>query len=74
MNLFHLIKTGEATKGRKYQRATSLATAGFALVAMRGNERATKVAGAVAAGVAIGTGIVHLKGLGKEHNGTTREL
>ena len=41
---------------------------------MRGNERATKVAGAVAAGVAIGTGIVHLKGLGKEHNGTTREL
>lgn len=73
MNLFHLIKTGEATKGNKYQRATSLAAA-FALTAVRGNKRATKVAGLVATGVAIGTGIMHLKGLGKQHNGATREL
>ncbi len=74
MNLFHLLKTGEATKGRKWQRATSLATAAFALTAVRGNEKATKIAGSVAAGVAIGTGIVHLKGIGRRHNGVTREL
>lgn len=74
LNLFHLIKTGEATKGGVYQRTANLVAAGFALVATRGNERATRVAGAVAAGVAIGTGIMRLKGLGKRHDGITRNL
>lgn len=74
LNLFHLAKTGEATKGGMYQRSSNLAAAGFALVAVRGNERATKIAGIIAAGVAMGGGIMHLKGLGKRHNGVTREL
>ena len=41
---------------------------------MRGNKRATKVAGIAASGIAIGTGLIHLKGLGKRHDGLTRSL
>lgn len=73
-NLLHQLKTGEVTKGRKWQRAANLSAAAFALVATRGNERATRIAGAVSTGVAIGTGLVHLKGIGRKHNGVYREL
>jgi len=74
MNAIHLAKTGEVTKGRKYQRATDLATAAFALCAATGNKRLTHISGAIASSIAIATAPANLKELGMKHESGIREL
>lgn len=74
INAAHLMHTGEVTKGGVYQRASNLATAALAVVAARGNESQVKSAGWLAAGVAVATGAMHLKGFGRLHDCEFRRL
>jgi len=67
LNLYHLAKTGEVTKGQDKQRATNLATALFAIAAASGNKKLTHVAGVFASGVAISTIPHYFKKLGQAH-------
>ena len=74
LNLTHLLKTGEVTKGRLNQKATNLAMAGFALTALSGNKKATQITGSIAAGIAAWTATAHLRELGNVHPSGLREL
>ena len=74
LNALHLAKTGEVTKGRRYQKATNLAAAAFALAAASGNRKAAHSAGLIASGVAVATSFAHLKDLGIKHPAGIREL
>lgn len=74
INTIHYGITGEVTKGGKYQRSANLTNAAFAVIANRGDPRATRVAGNIAVGVAAATGPPHLNGFGKKHPGGIRRL
>lgn len=74
MNALHLAETGEATKGQKYQKATNLATAAFAICATTGNEKLTHISGAIASGIALVTAPANLKGLGVKSEEGIRKL
>lgn len=78
LNGAHLLKTGEVTKGRKYQKATHLTTALFGLVAAseygKQHPALTHATGLIAASVAVATAPAHLRGLGNKHDGEYRLL
>ncbi len=74
LNMAHLLKTGEVTKGRLNQEVTNLASADFAVAAASGNENLTHLTDTIASGVAILTAPAHLKGVGKTHEGSIRKL
>lgn len=74
LNLIHLQKTGEATKGQTNQKLTNLATALFAVSANTRNESLTNISGLVASGIAFSTAPAHLRELGVKHENGIREL
>lgn len=74
LNGYHLAKTGEVTKGRKWQKATHLSTAIFGLAANGGNRHLTHLTGFAASSVAMLTVPAHLKDLGLRGNQRFREL
>ena len=74
LNLFHLVKTGEVTKGQNKQKATNLATAVFGVVAASGNKPLTHITGSIAAAISLATAPVHLQDVGMRHSGQYREL
>ncbi len=74
LNVVHLLKTGEVTKGQKNQKLTNLATAAFALTAVHGNEKATHIAGSVASAIAALTSLPHFNEIGEQHPEGIRKL
>jgi phosphatidylglycerophosphate synthase len=74
LNTVHLELTGEATKGRMNQKLTNIATAAFALTAVKGNKDATDFVGGLASGVALSTLPAHLKDVGVKHPEGIRNL
>lgn len=74
LNALHLASTGEATKGNWNQKSVNLATAAFALIATRGNSKATHLAGAPASAIAIATVPSFVRGLGSKHTDGIRNL
>lgn len=74
LDLIHLERTGEATKGQKNQKLTNLATAIFAVSANTRSENLTHASGFVASTIALSTAPAHLKELGVKHENGIREL
>lgn len=74
LNLFHLLKTGEVTKGQNNQKATNLATAAFAILAAEDKPALTHISGGIASGVALSTAPQHLQGIGEYHKEGIRRL
>lgn len=67
LNAVHQYKTDEVTKSSKRHRLTTLSVAGFALAAVEGSSRATKIAGSLMAGIAVANLPSYFRGLGVKH-------
>jgi hypothetical protein len=74
LNAEHWRQTGEVTKGGANQKATNLAMAAFGMIATKGNDTLTHIAGGVASGIAIGTAFAHTKDMGVTHEEGIRKL
>lgn len=74
LNAEHWRRTGEVTKGGWNQKSTNLAMAAFGMIANKGNDTLTHIAGGIASGVAIGTALAHTNDLGVAHEAGIRKL
>jgi hypothetical protein len=74
LNTFHLLVTGEVTKGQNHQRAANLSVAAFAVAAQYENDFVTRIAGSVAVAVNAVTVVPHLRDLGQQHDDGVRKL
>lgn len=74
LNLAHLVKTGEVTKGQTNQKATNLATAAFATLSANEGSIATHISGGIASVIALSTITPHFKELGEQHSEGIRKL
>ena len=74
INAAHYAKTGEVTKGNRYQKTTFIAAAGFGLAAATGDKRLTHVAGGAVSAISIATLPPHFRNFGVRSTGSIREL
>jgi hypothetical protein len=74
INCAHFLLTNEVTKGQIWQKSSNVAAAVFSVVAARGDEGHTRLAGKMASVITVVSGLGHLKGFGQMHNNGVREL
>jgi len=73
-NAYHLLKTGEVTKGQQHQRLANLSVAMFAVAVEADIAELTDVAGGAMVGINAVTALPHFSELGTQHKEGVRKL